>query len=123
MLTVGMTKNRRKPDYPDLLRTLTMAKARKISRRPLGSTAAPVPAIGADRLLGDVRALIEAARQQTAQAVNSSLHCLQVEDPEGQCPGVVSGCYYFSCTIGDHASHRETWPVVLNDEALASLMD
>jgi hypothetical protein len=32
-----------------------------------------VPAVSADRLLGDVRALIEAAREQMAQAVNSAL--------------------------------------------------
>ncbi len=30
-------------------------------------------AVAADRLLGDVRALIEAAREQTARAVNSAL--------------------------------------------------
>jgi hypothetical protein len=32
-----------------------------------------VPEIDADRLLGDIRALIEAAREQTARAVNSAL--------------------------------------------------
>jgi hypothetical protein len=32
-----------------------------------------VLAVAADRLLGDVRALIEAAREQTARAVNSAL--------------------------------------------------
>ena len=53
---------------------MTMPKARKITRRALPSPPAPiVPAVSADRLLGDVRALIEAAREQTAQAVNSAL--------------------------------------------------
>ena len=32
-----------------------------------------VPAVSTDRLLGDIRALIEAAREQTARAVNSAL--------------------------------------------------
>jgi hypothetical protein len=32
-----------------------------------------VPAIAGDRLLGDIRALIEAAREQTARSVNSAL--------------------------------------------------
>jgi len=51
-----------------------MPKARKITRRTLPSPPAPtVPAVAADRLLGDIRALIEAAREQTAQAVNSAL--------------------------------------------------
>ena len=51
-----------------------MPKARKITRRaPPSPPASPVPAIAADRLLGDVRALIEAAREQTARAVNSGL--------------------------------------------------
>jgi hypothetical protein len=51
-----------------------MAKARKICHGgPPSSPAAPVPAITADWLLGDVRALIEAAREQTAQVVNSGL--------------------------------------------------
>jgi predicted nuclease of restriction endonuclease-like (RecB) superfamily len=48
-----------------------MSKARKITPR----TPSP-PAPGADaagRLLGDVRSLIEAAREQTARAVNSAL--------------------------------------------------
>jgi hypothetical protein len=55
-------------------RKLTMPKARKITPRGLPSPpAAPVPVLTADRLLGDVRALIEAAREQTAQAVNSVL--------------------------------------------------
>ena len=49
-----------------------MPKARKITPRGLPSPpAAPVPVLTADRLLGDVRALIEAAREQTARVVNS----------------------------------------------------
>jgi hypothetical protein len=51
-----------------------MPKARKITPRGLPSPpAAPVPVLTADRLLGDVRTLIEAAREQTARAVNSAL--------------------------------------------------
>jgi hypothetical protein len=51
-----------------------MPKARRITRRSSsGSPASSVPAIAADRLLGDIRALIEAAREQTARAVNSAL--------------------------------------------------
>jgi len=51
-----------------------MPKARKITRRALPSPSAPiVPAVSADRLVDDVRALIEAAREQTARAVNSAL--------------------------------------------------
>jgi len=47
-----------------------MPKAKKIARRrPPGPSASPV----ADRLLGEVRAMIEAAREQTARAVNSAL--------------------------------------------------
>ncbi len=42
-------------------------------RTPTSSPAPPVLAVAADRLLGDVRALIEAAREQTARAVNSAL--------------------------------------------------
>jgi len=54
-----------------------MPKAKKITRRgPHGPPASPVPAITADRLLGDIRALIEAAREQTARAVNSALVAL-----------------------------------------------
>ena len=46
-----------------------MPKARKINLRGLPNHPAPsVPAIASDRLLGDVRALIEAAREQTARA-------------------------------------------------------
>ena len=51
-----------------------MPKARKITpRTPTSSPAPPVLAVAADRLLGDIRALIEAAREQTARAVNSAL--------------------------------------------------
>src|SRR5208337_4871510 len=51
-----------------------MPKARRITRRtPPSPPARPVLAVAADRLLGDVRALIEAAREQTARAVNSAL--------------------------------------------------
>src|SRR5215208_5449055 len=51
-----------------------MVKAKKASRSNLPArSASPVPAPPADRLLGDVRALIEAAREQTARAVNSAL--------------------------------------------------
>ncbi len=51
-----------------------MPKARKITRHSLARhPASPVPTIAADRLLGDIRALIEAAREQTARAVNSAL--------------------------------------------------
>ncbi len=52
----------------------TMPKARKFTRRALPSPSAPiVPALATDRLLGDIRSLIEAAREQTARAVNSAL--------------------------------------------------
>ena len=51
-----------------------MPKARKITpRTPPSFPAPPVLAVAADRLMGDVRALIEAAREQTARAVNSAL--------------------------------------------------
>jgi hypothetical protein len=51
-----------------------MPKARKIIRRgPPSQPALAVPAIVSDRLLGDVRTLIEGAREQTARAVNSVL--------------------------------------------------
>src|SRR5262245_53449773 len=50
-----------------------MPKARKIRRRsPSRTPAPPLPAIAADRLLADIRALIEAAREQAARAVNSA---------------------------------------------------
>ena len=50
-----------------------MPKARKIRRRhPSRTPAPPAPAIAADRLLADIRALIEAAREQAARAVNSA---------------------------------------------------
>jgi predicted nuclease of restriction endonuclease-like (RecB) superfamily len=51
-----------------------MSKGRKNTRRAASpSPATPTPAVTADRLLADVRALIEAAREQTARAVNSAL--------------------------------------------------
>src|SRR5208337_2854841 len=51
-----------------------MPKARKITRRTLPSPPAPpVAAASVDRLLGDLRALIEAAREQAARSVNSAL--------------------------------------------------
>ena len=51
-----------------------MPNARKISRRSMPShRTTSVPEVATDRLLGDVRALIEAAREQTARAVNSAL--------------------------------------------------
>ena len=48
-----------------------MPRIRKTT--PPAPPAPPAPAVAADRLLGDVRALIEAAREQTARAVNSAL--------------------------------------------------
>jgi hypothetical protein len=48
-----------------------MPKARKIT--PHKPPAPPATAVAADRLLGDVRALIEAAREQIARAVNSGM--------------------------------------------------
>jgi predicted nuclease of restriction endonuclease-like (RecB) superfamily len=45
--------------------------AKKITRRNLAVASAPV--IADDQLLGDIRALIESAREQTARAVNSAL--------------------------------------------------
>jgi hypothetical protein len=56
-----------------VFRNLTMSKARKITRLAHPPPGFPVPEIDADRLLGDIRALIEAAREQTARAVNSAL--------------------------------------------------
>jgi len=51
-----------------------MPKARKTTRSaPPRSSPSLVPAIDVDRLLGDVRALIELARERTAQAVNSAM--------------------------------------------------
>lgn len=51
-----------------------MAKAKKTTRTssPAGPKDA-VPALAADRLLGDIRSLIESAREQTARAVNAAL--------------------------------------------------
>lgn len=51
-----------------------MKKPRKrTSRKLAASTAPPAPTTSADRLLADVRGMIEAARQQVAQAVNAGL--------------------------------------------------
>jgi DUF1016 N-terminal domain len=51
-----------------------VAKRKPISIRvPAPTRAAPAPAGAAGRLFSDVRALIEAAREQTAKAVNSAL--------------------------------------------------
>ena len=51
-----------------------MPRTSKNTRRTSpGPPPLPVPVITDDRLLGDVRALIEAAREQTARAVNSAL--------------------------------------------------
>ena len=51
-----------------------MPKARKVNRRtPPSPPASIVPPIAADRLLDDIRALIETAREQTARAVNVAL--------------------------------------------------
>ena len=49
-----------------------MAKAKKTIRRSL-SARSTAPAPPADHLLGDIRSLIESAREQTARAVNSAL--------------------------------------------------
>ena len=59
---------------PEIVRDLTMPKARKLARRsPSRPPASHVPTIAVDRLLGDIRALIETAREQTATAVNAAL--------------------------------------------------
>ena len=51
-----------------------MAKAKKSTRRNLSvRSASATPALPANRLLGDIRTLIESAREQTARAVNSAL--------------------------------------------------
>lgn len=51
-----------------------MPRTSKNTRRTSpGPPALPVPGIADDRLLGDVRSLIEAAREQTARAVNAAL--------------------------------------------------
>ncbi|WP_165252067.1 PDDEXK nuclease domain-containing protein [Paludisphaera soli] len=51
-----------------------MAKAKSTTRRTAPARLADAaPASTADRLLGDLRSLIEAARDQTAKAVNSAL--------------------------------------------------
>src|SRR5262245_7886027 len=49
-----------------------MPKARKLTRGIRSRLPTPaLPAIATDRLLGDIRAMIEAAREQTARVVNS----------------------------------------------------
>ena len=51
-----------------------MARAKKSTQRSLTARkTSPASASSADRLLGDIRSLIEAARERTAQAVNSAL--------------------------------------------------
>ena len=51
-----------------------MPKIRKINRRtPPSPEASAVPMVAVDRLLGDLRVLIEAAREQIARVVNSAL--------------------------------------------------
>lgn len=51
-----------------------MAKSKKPTQRKLAARKATLtPAMSADRLLGDIRSLIESAREQTARAVNSAL--------------------------------------------------
>ncbi len=51
-----------------------MSQRRKMVRHsPTSRPTAPVPARSADRLLSDIRSLIQAAREQTARAVNSAL--------------------------------------------------
>jgi predicted nuclease of restriction endonuclease-like (RecB) superfamily len=52
------------------MRKPAMPKATKITR---GTPDPPAPAVAAARLLSDLRALIGAAREQTARAVNSAL--------------------------------------------------
>jgi predicted nuclease of restriction endonuclease-like (RecB) superfamily len=58
-----------------------MPKARKITRRSppdrvAEAETAPAPAIAVDRLVDDIRSLIDAAREQTARAVNTALVAL-----------------------------------------------
>lgn len=51
-----------------------MPKARKSTSRPVKPPPTPpAPTVVAGRLLGDIRTLIESAREQTARAVNSAL--------------------------------------------------
>jgi len=81
-------RTRRKPwryrwpgDFRDeaRARSLDLDQGRPELERLTGLAASPTgpadaaPAIAADRLLGDIRSLIEAAREQTARAVNSAL--------------------------------------------------
>lgn len=51
-----------------------MAKAKKTTRSTSPARSkAPTPALATDHLLGDIRSLIESAREQTARAVNIAL--------------------------------------------------
>lgn len=50
-----------------------MARNRTSRRKISTHATSRAPALPADRLLGDIRQLIEAAREQTARAVNSAL--------------------------------------------------
>ncbi len=51
-----------------------MSKSKKgFADASVTNKTAPVPAVAVERLLGDVRSLIETAREQTARAVNSAL--------------------------------------------------
>lgn len=51
-----------------------MSKRKPIRRdKPAGRLTVPLAGLPADRLLGDIRSLIEAARELTARAVNSAL--------------------------------------------------
>ena len=51
-----------------------MAEAKKTTRHnPSGPSKAAVPPLPSDRLLADIRSLIESAREQTARAVNAAL--------------------------------------------------
>jgi hypothetical protein len=50
-----------------------MKKPRKAKSSDVSTPASPLAARSTDRLLADVRTLIDAARQQVAQAVNAGL--------------------------------------------------
>jgi hypothetical protein len=51
-----------------------MATSKRAGKSELPAlSTAPAPALPADRLLGDIRAMIEAARQQVARTVNSAI--------------------------------------------------
>ena len=54
-----------------------MAKSKRAGKSELPAlSTAPAPALPADRLLGDTRAMIEAARQQVARTVDSTMVAL-----------------------------------------------